>query len=275
MKDVKVAVVCMRSRPGKIEENLKKTAYFLQEAARAEADLVCFPELSLTGYVLDDPGKILAPSRSGDLVKEVARLAREYEVGVLAGTIEWGEEGPFISHVLADSEGIVGIHRKTHLSPPEKAAYVPGERIRVFPFSKATLGVELCYEAHFPEISTLLALKGAEILFIPHASPGGSPVEKAESWLRHLTARAFDNGAFVVACNQVGKGEEGLVFPGVALALNPAGRVIRRFEGEGETLMTVELRERDLQEVRGHRMKYFLPHRRAELYEALWRGKKG
>ena len=60
-----------------------------------------------------------------------------------------------------------------------------------------TFGLELCYESHFPEISTVLCLKGAEILFMPHASPRGEPDEKMKSWLRHLPSRAFDNGVFV------------------------------------------------------------------------------
>ncbi len=58
------------------------------------------------------------------------------------------------------------------------------------------LGLELCYESHFPEISTVLCLKGAEILFMPHASPRGDPDGKMKSWLRHLPSRAFDNGSF-------------------------------------------------------------------------------
>lgn len=270
MRDITIAAVCMHSRPGKIRENTEKTEGFIREASRAGAEIVCFPELSLTGYVLDSPEKICPPERSEEIIQSVARMARDHGIGILAGTIEW-QEGrvPYITQVLAGPEGVVERYRKTHLSPQEKKVYRSGETLEVFSIQGASIGLVLCYEAHFPEISTLLALKGAEILFMPHASPRGQPQEKAESWLRHLTARAFDNAVFVLACNQVGKYEEGMSFPGVALALAPSGRIMGRYEGEEESLMVVEFSEKDLREVRGHRMRYFLPNRRPELYRGL------
>ena len=87
-----------------------------------------------------------------------------------------------------------------------------------------------------------------------------------KSWLRHLPGRAFDNGVFVVACNQVGKTGEGFVFPGVILALDPQARILESYTGNEETMVFVELKAEVLQETRSHRMKYFLPHRRRELY---------
>ncbi len=64
-----------------------------------------------------------------------------------------------------------------------------------------------------------MAVKGAEILFLPHASPRGLAIDKHRSWMRHLTARAFDNSVFVVACNQTGYNGKGLTFPGNAVVL--------------------------------------------------------
>ncbi len=71
------------------------------------------------------------------------------------------------------------------------------------------MGIQLCYDAHFPELSTRMAVNGADIIFMPHASPRGTPSQKLTSWLRHLTARAFDNGVFIVACNQNGDNQKG------------------------------------------------------------------
>ena len=143
-----------------------------------------------------------------------------------------------------------------------------------FNYGNLCFGVELCYEAHFPEISTTLALKGADILFVSHASPRGSPEEKLRSWKRHLPARAFDNGLFVVACNQVGKTPGGLCFPGVAMVLGPDGCLLDWYAGEEEKVIIVELKGEDLDHVREHRMKYFLPERREELYGGLKATKK-
>ncbi len=87
--------------------------------------------------------------------------------------------------------------------------------------------------------------------------------------MRHLPARAYDNGLFIVACNQTGKTHEGFSFPGVALVLNPAGRVIKEYGENQEHMLIAELKMAELLEVREHRMKFFLPNRRPELYGDL------
>jgi N-carbamoylputrescine amidase len=161
------------------------------------------------------------------------------------------------------------LYRKTHLSPPEKEKYREGDGLDVFHQKDLIFGLELCYESHFPEISAALSLKGADVIFMPHASPRGNPEEKLKSWLRHLPARAFDNGVFVVACNQVGETSENLSFPGVIIALDPQGRIMESYTGNEETMVFVELKAELLKETRAHRMKYFLPHRRKELYRNL------
>ena len=126
---------------------------------------------------------------------------------------------------------------------------------------------QLCYEAHFPEISTVMALKGAEIIFMPHASPRGTPSQKLDSWLRHLTARAFDNSVFVIACNQNGDNQRGLKFPGLALIIDPSGAVINKNISGEEGIAIADLKADTLEAVRGHRMRYFLPNRRPEMYK--------
>jgi N-carbamoylputrescine amidase len=114
-----------------------------------------------------------------------------------------------------------------------------------------------------------MALGGTEVVFMPHASPRGTPSEKRNSWMRHLPARAFDNGMFIVACNQVGENGASLTFPGLAVAIGPDGRVIAAKESEYEGLLTVDLDANLLAAVRHHPMRYFLPHRRRDIYPAL------
>jgi predicted amidohydrolase len=194
-------------------------------------------------------------------------------ITVLAGLIENTEEGtkPYITQIVANQDGTLWKHRKTHLSPLETRNYRAGEEIRIYRSSHLNFGIQLCYESHFPEMSTLMALDGVEAIFMPHASPRGNPLEKTESWLRHLPSRAFDNGVYVIACNQSSEMEEGLSFPGVVLALSPSGRILARYSGRGRELVLVDLRAIELEEVRNHRMKYFLPNRRPELYREIAR----
>ena len=272
MRDLLVAAVCMHSEPGEVDKNLERMESFVHEASERSAGAVLFPELSVSGYTLKDPEKIYDLARSQRIVEKIVRMAHDARLIIMAGMVEILQEGrPYISHVVASPSGLLGVYRKTHLSPPEKEKYREGDSLDVFHEKDLTFGLELCYESHFPEISTVLSLKGAEVLFMPHASPRGNPEEKMKSWLRHLPGRAFDNGVFVVACNQVGKTREGFVFPGVILALDPQGRILDSYAGNEETMVFLELKAEVVQETRAHRMRYFLPQRRNDLYKDLIR----
>jgi predicted amidohydrolase len=267
MRDLKVAAVSMRSETGEIEKNLERTAVYVAKAAEMGADVICFPELSITGYTLTNPASIYGPWNPDEIAERIDGLARDNGLMILYGMVDLSEsERPFIVQVVVGPDGRLGSYRKTHLSPAERGIYAAGHEMGIFSHQEMTFGIQLCYESHFPELSTLMALRGVEVIFFPHASPRGEPEEKMESWMRHLPSRAFDNGLFVVACNQVGNNKEGLSFPGVVLALNPAGRLIEAHRGKRERMILVELSRDVLDEIRGHRMKYFLPNRRPELY---------
>lgn len=270
MQDLRVAVVCMRSAAGRVGRNLKRLRDFAGSTAAAGADVACFPELCLTGYVLDRPEAACSGMAAGDVKAALVEIAREAGMVLVAGMMEPDPEGkPYITQVVAGPAGLMGLHRKTHLSPPEKSAFQAGDSASLCSSEKAVLGIQLCYETHFPELATAMALQGMDVLLAPHASPRGTPPEKRRSWLRHLPARAFDNAVFVVACNQVGPGQNGLAFPGVALVLDPLGRVLASYTGWEEKVIVADLKADRLQEIRGHRMKYFLPHRREDVYRRL------
>jgi N-carbamoylputrescine amidase len=197
-------------------------------------------------------------------------MARESGIVILAGLLEKDADGRvFASQVVASEDGLLGVYRKCHLSPLEQKLYSPGDALPVFHFRGATFGIELCYDTHFPELSTLLTLRGAEILFCLHASPRGTPEEKQRSWMRHLSARAYDNAVFVVACNQTGGNNDGLEFPGLAFALNPSGEVIEEDISGDEGILIADLTAVELDHVRDNRMRYFFPNRRPELYAGL------
>jgi len=267
MDDLKVAAVCMNAAPGKVEKNLARIQSVVLEASREGANIVCFPELSVTGYTLKNPLDIYNQLDSNKAIDQLVRMAQDARLVLIAGLIEnASEKGPFITQVVAGPKGLIGLYRKTHLSPHEKKIYTAGDRITVYSSENTSFGVQLCYEAHFPEISTIMALKNADILFMPHASPRGDAKGKLGSWLRHLKARAFDNGVYVVACNQVGNTDEGFSFPGVAVVLGPDGQVLAKHAGETETILYSVLNAGMLQDVRQHRMKYFIPQRRPGLY---------
>lgn len=272
MRDLRVAVVCMQSYYGQIEENLARIESYIRDASTNGAHIICFPELSITGYTIREDPLPYSQSIPGPLSDHTVALARKYNLVVLAGMLEKAEgDGIYITQLVAGPRGLIGTYRKTHLSAQERKLFTPGQEVKTFAHGHCCFGIQLCYEAHFPELTTIMSLQGAEIVFLPHASPHGRPEEKRQSWLRHLPARAFDNGIFVVACNQVGENGTGLSFPGVITVFDPAGKPLYEHSGGNERMIMAELRQEDLEKVRGHKMRYFLQFRRPELYGAISR----
>lgn len=268
MDDLKVAAVCMNAVPGEPNRNLDRMESFVLEASAKDVDIICFPELSVTGYILKHPGKIYDGADWASALERLIHMSRYARLVIIAGLIEISEKSkPYITQVVTSPDGLIGLHRKTHLAPVERDVYGAGQELKVFSYGETTFGVQLCYEAHFPELSTIMALMNAHVLFFPHASPRGNPREKLESWLRHLKARAFDNSVFLVATNQTGKTGAGLLFPGVAVVLGPDGKILAQHTGMEENILFAEIKAQTLDDIRQHKMKYFIPQRRPELYK--------
>ena len=267
-RDVCVAAAITCSPVGDLAANVANLARWVREAARQKAEIVCFPELNLTGYTTrKDLLAPLAQPVPGPLTDQLVALAAETNVTILAGLAE--KDGPrqiFATHVVVPPDGACQVYRKLHLARPEQGLFQPGDRAPLFDLGGIRVGIQICYDAHFPGLSTAMALGGADILFMPHASPRGEPDEKRASWMRHLPARAFDNGVFVVACNPVGDNGCGLSFPGLGLVFGPNGKLIAQTLTRSETMLVVHLKSRQLKALRHHPLAYFLPHRRTDLY---------
>jgi len=270
MQDIRIAAVAMRSKVGETTANLARMEKFIQEAHAQGVTLICFPEMCATGYSIEDDILCHGESIPGYATDAVVRMAKTYGMVILAGVAENGQNGRLsISHFAAAPQGILGVYRKIHLGGVEQRIYQPGRRVPVFRFDGFAFGIELCYDAHFPELSTILAMEGAEAIFIPHASPLETPSEKRDRWMRYLAARAYDNSLFVVTCNQADLQRKGLPLPGVAIVLDPRGLVMEEFVGGGEGMIIANLKAGDLDEVRGNEKRFFLRHRKPEIYRDL------
>ena len=269
MNDIKIAAAIFNSPVGKNRENLDRMAAWIAAAGKQGAEIICFPELCITGYCTRDDIRPAAEPIPGPSSQYLVQLARDNQISILAGLAERDESGNiFASQLVVTPEGALGVYRKIHIAPPERDVFLPGKKVPLFEISGSKIGVQLCYDAHFPDLSTCMAVEGADILFLPHASPRGTPNEKYNSWMRHLTARAFDNGIFIVACNQTGDNQNGLRFPGVAVMIGPDGQVLDKQLSDMESILVVDLKSEVLAAVRNHRMRYFLPNRRPNIYRS-------
>ena len=265
--DVRIAAVILNCPVGRIADNLDRMAGWVEAAKKQGAEVVCFPEMNITGYSTGANIKNVAEPVPGKISESVLAMAQEFSIVILAGLAEADLAGRiFASHLVATDHGLAGVYRKVHIAPPENEIFTAGDSVPLFDINGFKLGIQLCYDAHFPELSTRMATEGADAIFMPHASPRGTPAEKFDSWMRHLAARAFDNGLYVIACNQTGNNQNDLKFPGLAIVLNPAGRILKKDATGNENMVVADLIKAELENVRSHRMRYFLPNRRPELY---------
>ncbi|BBO82222.1 amidohydrolase [Desulfosarcina ovata subsp. sediminis] len=266
-RDIRIAAVVCRCPVGSTARNLERVRHWVLRAKKRGAHLVCFPEMNLTGYSNRREITTHAIDARGPEIGTLIHLARNQEIALLVGFAEkTGDGSLYASHMVITPQGRTGIYRKLHLAPPEVEYFCAGTHLPVFHWSGIRFGIQLCYDAHFPELSTRMAEAHADVIFLPHASPRGQAADKHQSWMRHLPARAFDNALFIVACNQTGDNTNGLTFPGNAVVLSPSGEIIDTLLTGKSGMLITDLNSRQIDHVRNHRMRYFLPNRRPELY---------
>ena len=269
MNTIKVALIVQNCIAGNFEKNLKSTLNFITKAIQKGAKIIVFPEMNLTGYVAGpDIINISRPITQDNMVSVFSNLAKKFALTILVGLAEkTPEKKIYASHLVFTPERSFQIYRKIHTAPFEKKYFTPGNNIKIFKSQGFKFGIQLCYDVHFPELSLAMALKEIDVIFIPHASPRGSSQEKYDSWVRHLRARAFDNGVYIAACNQTGDNTKGLFFPGISIFIGPDGNILYKSIDETEGIHVINIEKTILNEIRSHKMKYFLPYRRKDLFK--------
>ncbi|MEA3377453.1 MAG: carbon-nitrogen hydrolase family protein [Chloroflexota bacterium] len=263
-----VALVQMNCALEEKTANVGRAVEFLEQSS-GRADIVCFPELLTTGYNLDligDDFCDLAESIPGPTTEQMGQKAREYGLAILGTIVEADEkkEGTlYDATFLLNKKGeLVGKYRKSHLHPTEHRYLQAGDRLPVFDLDGLIVGVTICFDHAFPQIFTILALQGAEVVFIPSAVPVGY------EYLLNLRtrARAQDNQIFTVAVNRVGRDGD-VTYCGLSQVVNPRGEVIAQASHAEEEVLVAELdlsltpREREQEPV--------LRNLRPELYHRL------
>ena len=277
MQDVRVAAAQVCCPVGKVSDNLRKTLEYTVRARDEGADIICFPELHIPGFWRHQDLYDLAEPIPGPISDAVVEIASETGVTVLAGMAERGGNGAvYNTTIVATPQGLAGKYRKLHINEAEIPYWTYGYDLPTFNHPKVTFGVEICYDSHFPEVSTTLAMKGCELLFFPHASGEISLTAavrresfdtKKERWLKYMPARAYDNSLFVVVVNHVGDNGGGNVYPGNSMIIDPVGDVIAEAQPWQEELLIADLKAEDLLRVRkGGGWAFFLRYRRPELY---------
>jgi predicted amidohydrolase len=224
---LRVALGQFGSGLGDVEGNLSRMRELLARAAAGGAALVCFPELCLSGYLLDRrdyTGSLLAAVEAAE--RTLAEDARRHGVTLIYGAPARAG-GELVNTVVLQPPGPGRLtYAKTHMDAKERAVFSRGAELVVGP---GGVGLACCYDLAFPEVSRLLALRGARLLVVPMAW------ETARGYVmqRVVAARAIENVAHVVCVNQSGPVGD-LRFLGASCVLDPLGQVVAALGAEDE-----------------------------------------
>jgi predicted amidohydrolase len=271
---LRIALAQISPKLGNLSSNIKLHCAWIDRALAAGAELIVFPELSLTGYILQDLVPDLAISGSQPPVLQPL-LDRTQDIACIFGYVEVSDNFNFYNSAAYASAGKIShIHRKLYLPTygmfDEKRFFAQGEALRTFPTAWGELGILICEDLWHPSTIHLLALDGAAAIIVPSCSPGRGVREEtqfatAEGWENLLKTTAQFQTVYNLYVNRVGF-EDGAHFPGGSMVVDPSGQVVARAKYFEEDLLIYEL---DLEEVR--RARLFTPVLRDERIDVTLR----
>jgi len=268
---MRVAVAQTEPKLGENKRNLEVCLGRLEESSAAGAQLLVLPECAIPGYMFDsgDEAMPYAEEIPGPTTEALAEACRRLDVYAVCGLLERDGDVIHNAAVLVGPEGLIGSYRKTHLPFLGVDRFVvPGEELPVFETPLGRIGIEICYDLRFPEVTRTLALKGADIVAHPTNFPMAAKVQTEVITL----ARAAENRVYLLTANRVGKERWG-EFCGWSQIVDPYGR---RLAEAGETEEALLVADVELEKARdkdyvipGEYELYLFGHRRPELYSAL------
>ena len=217
--------------PNDIPTNLYRCVYFLRRAVDdVGAKLLVFPESITTGFnpALNARDLWELLPRTETMLTPVQQICKELKIHCVLPTYERGSKPGIVynSAFLIDSRGrTLGVYRKTHLFPTERLSNkgwtTPGHRYPVFRTEIGTIGMHLCYDGDFPEISRILAVTGATILCRPAAL-----MRNFEIWEASNKMRAYENHVYHVAVNAIGSDAAHTTYFGHSMIVSPIAQTL-------------------------------------------------
>jgi NAD+ synthase (glutamine-hydrolysing) len=250
MDPIRISVAQISPILGDVKRNLELHLDMIQQARQARARLVCFPELSLTGYVLKDlvPQVAIAANDTSAVMQPLLQASRD--VDILCGFVEEDARHRYYIAAAYLSQGtLLHIHRKVYLPTYtmfEEGRYLAhGSAIRAFDTQFGRVGVLICEDFWHMSSAYVLWLDGADMLLLMSASPGRglSPDEalgssRSVQLMNQMYATFLTN--FVVHANRVGF-EDGLNFWGGSTVFGPDGSLVAQAPYFEPTLLHADL----------------------------------
>jgi len=266
---VNVALAQISCKIGDKDYNIRKIERNIKQAKKNQASLIVFPELALTGYTCRDLVYELAEPIPGPSVHRLETIAKKENIHIVLGMLEKSGKAKAVLYntaVLISPKGFLGKYQKMHLPThsvfEEKRYFRGGYQTPVFDTSIGKLGLIICYDVFFPEITRLLRLKGTQLVICISASPS-----VRRGFFEVLTtARALENTMFLAYVNLVGI-EDGLQFWGGSRMIAPSGKIIAQAKYDEEDIAVAQIDYSDM-----NRVGAFVPmlrDLRPELFDSL------
>ncbi|MGB8448732.1 MAG: carbon-nitrogen hydrolase family protein [Nitrososphaeraceae archaeon] len=272
-KSYKIALVQMKSSTIK-SENLKLSVDYIRQAAKKKVELVCFPEFQMAYSPIEQSAKELSTiaenAINGNFITTLRKEAKRHRIKIIATIYEnintkrkkkTDYRVSDTAIMISEKGDVMSIYRKLHLYDAlgfkESAKLVGGDKIeRPVKVGIGKIGLEICYDIRFPEMSRILTLDGADVLAIPSGWVQG--IMKEEHWQIMLKARAIENGCYVIAPDQVGN-----IFSGQSMVIDPFGITLLDM-GNKEGVEVAEIARDRVESVR--KSLPLLKNRRTDVY---------
>ncbi|MCL2135212.1 MAG: carbon-nitrogen hydrolase family protein [Candidatus Bathyarchaeota archaeon] len=248
MRDIiKIALAQINSKQDK-QVNLQKYEELTLKAKNQGADLIIFPEMSLTGYIIKDQIYELAEYVPGVSVEKIEKIAKKTGVNIIFGLPEMSSNAKatlYNTAVFVSPEGYMGKYHKmylpTHSVFEEKRYFRPGYQPFVLDTNIGKIGLTICYDIYFPEVFRLARLSGAQLIVCISASPA----VRKNYFETLIAARAIENTAYVAFVNFSGI-QESLQFWGGSCVVGPSGDVLAKAKYDEEDFICCEIDFQDL-----------------------------
>lgn len=272
---MRIAAAQMDVRLADAAYNLSAMIARVREAAGRGAELVVFPECALAGYCFDNRAEAFphAESIPGPATAAFQAVCHDYDVYVVFGLLEREGEKLFNAAALVGPQGLLGSYRKVHLPWLGIDRYTDyGDRpFAVQSAGGVNLGLNICYDAGFPEPARCLTLLGADLIVLPTNWPPGA--ECAAEYA--INTRAMENTVYFAAVNRVGT-ERGFKFIGQSRICDPLGRTLAHANHAEEELLYADIdvarsREKHLVRIGGTNEVNRIADRRPEMYGEIVR----
>jgi predicted amidohydrolase len=248
---MKISLVQMRCPKGQIQENLTETARYIREAVAQMADLICFPEMSITGYIDPTRHPDAVVALKSDVVEQFCALTRGTRLTAMAGIVETNPGGkPFITQIVAREGELQGYYRKIHVAEDEEGWFAPGDAMPLFKHNGTPIGVAICADVGHGDLFAAYAEQGAVIVFVA-AAPGLYGSQETRDWQsgfnwwrdecqRNLSTFARAGNMHIAVATQAGRTADE-DFPGGGYVFGPAGTCLAATPNWSEGVLYAEL----------------------------------